>query len=81
MGLTIRSDNMDRLPEKIEAEEALDELLSRPDEALVDFVRELDGDIMVLGAGGKVGPTMARMARRAADAAGRKRRVRWMCSR
>jgi nucleoside-diphosphate-sugar epimerase len=75
MGLTIRSDNMDRLPEKIEAEEALDELLSRPDEALVDFVRELDGDILVLGAGGKVGPTMARMARRAADAAGRKRRV------
>ena len=35
----------------------------------------LEGDLMVLGVGGKIGPTLARMARRASDAAGVPRRV------
>ncbi|MBA3889434.1 MAG: NAD(P)-dependent oxidoreductase [Gemmatimonadaceae bacterium] len=52
--------------------EALEELLSRPRPPTVDVLRALPGDIMVLGAGGKMGPTLARMARRAAtDADGR----------
>lgn len=46
---------------------ALDELLSRPDDATRDALRALTGDILVLGAGGKMGPTLARMARRALD--------------
>jgi nucleoside-diphosphate-sugar epimerase len=38
-------------------------------------MRRLDGDILILGASGKMGPSLARLCRRAADAAGRRRRV------
>ncbi len=54
------------LPERIEDEEALEELLSRPSAALVEDLSRLEGDIIFLGVAGKVGPTMARLARRAA---------------
>ena len=63
------------LPETIDTVEQLEELLSRPTEALVEFVKQLNDDIMILGAGGKVGPTMARMAKRAMDAAGVKKDI------
>src|SRR3990172_5343528 len=46
--------------------EALEERLSRPDDDLVADLALLDGDILILGAGGKMGPTLARMAKRAA---------------
>ena len=49
------------------ADEAhLEEAMSTPSAALVDDLAALDGDILVLGVGGKMGPTLARMARRAA---------------
>jgi len=54
------------LPERIDDEDALEELLSRPPQWLCDKLSALDGDIIVLGVGGKVGPTLARMAKRAA---------------
>ncbi|XWN30569.1 MAG: NAD(P)-dependent oxidoreductase [Devosia sp.] len=54
------------LPKRIEDETHLEDLLSRPTDALVDDLARLDGDICVLGVGGKVGPTLARMAKRAA---------------
>jgi len=54
------------LPETIEDEEALEELLSRPSQALIDDLARLEGDIMILGVGGKIGPTLARLAKRAA---------------
>ena len=38
-------------------------------------MRRLPGDIILLGAAGKIGPSLARMARRASDLAGVKRRV------
>lgn len=53
----------------------LEMLLSEPDPALCEALAAFDGDIIFLGVGGKMGPTMARMARRALDAAGSKRRV------
>ena len=46
--------------------DALEERLSRPDERLAADLVRAPGDILVLGAGGKMGPTLARMARRAA---------------
>jgi len=58
--------HLETLPERIESEEALDELLSRPTQALVDDLARLDGDIIVLGVAGKIGPSLARMAKRAA---------------
>lgn len=46
----------------------LDEWLSRPTDAVVEALNSLEGDLLVLGAGGKMGPTLARMARRAMPA-------------
>lgn len=43
------------------------EILSRPDNATRSALRALDGDVLIFGAGGKMGPTLARMARRALD--------------
>ncbi|MGH9495651.1 MAG: NAD-dependent epimerase/dehydratase family protein [Candidatus Sulfotelmatobacter sp.] len=60
---------------RIETEEELEEMLSRPDEATVRAMAALDGDLIILGAGGKMGPSLARLARRAYDQAGVKKRV------
>jgi dTDP-4-dehydrorhamnose reductase len=53
----------------------LEDVLSRPGEPDVTFARELEGDVLLLGAGGKMGPSLARLCRRASDAAGIQRRV------
>lgn len=57
------------LPPAPDSIEALEELLSRPRAQTADTLRDLPGDIVVLGAGGKMGPSLARMARRAATIA------------
>ncbi|MFN0102952.1 MAG: NAD-dependent epimerase/dehydratase family protein [Bryobacteraceae bacterium] len=49
----------------------LEELLSRPTEADRVAMAALDGDLLILGVGGKMGPTLAVRARRAAPAAKR----------
>ncbi|HEY2805937.1 MAG TPA: NAD(P)-dependent oxidoreductase [Gemmatimonadales bacterium] len=56
-------------------EAELEELLSRPSPHDVAAMRELPGDILVLGVSGKMGPSLARLARRASDGAGMKRRI------
>ena len=48
----------------------LEDELSRPSEADAAWLQRLDGDILILGAGGKMGPSLARLCRRAADAGG-----------
>jgi nucleoside-diphosphate-sugar epimerase len=55
----------------------LDTLLSAPREATTAALTGVPGNIMVLGAGGKMGPTLARMAARAREGAdgGSRRRV------
>jgi nucleoside-diphosphate-sugar epimerase len=60
---------MQEWPETIRTEEQLEELLTRPGVALQEFVSTLDGRLIILGAGGKMGPTLALLARRAAEAA------------
>jgi nucleoside-diphosphate-sugar epimerase len=47
------------------SDEELEEALSRPSPALSAVLGRLPGDLMVLGAGGKMGPSLARMAKRA----------------
>ena len=64
-----------RLPERIETVEHLEDLLSEPTPGVVESMARLEGDILVLGVGGKMGPTLARMARRASDLAGVRRRI------
>jgi len=66
---------MNALPETVETVEQLDDLLSRPSDALVQFIAGLDGDLCILGAGGKIGPTLTRMACRAVEAAGAGKRI------
>src|SRR5690242_8571074 len=56
----------DNLPETIRDIAALDELQCRPSQALIDDLRKVDGDIMILGVGGKMGPTLAGLAKAAA---------------
>jgi nucleoside-diphosphate-sugar epimerase len=55
--------------------EMLEDELSRPSEEDCAVMQSLAGDVMVLGAGGKMGPSLARRARRAADLAGTRTRV------
>lgn len=54
------------LPTGFADEAALEEFMTRPSRALAADLAALDGDIMILGVGGKMGPTMARLAKRAA---------------
>jgi nucleoside-diphosphate-sugar epimerase len=53
------------LPDHITGIEALEDLLSAPSSALIETLARVPGDLMVLGVGGKMGPTLARMAKRA----------------
>ncbi len=57
------------LPDTIRDLDHLVDLLSEPTPAAIEAVRG-GGDIVILGVAGKMGPTLARMARRAIDAAG-----------
>jgi nucleoside-diphosphate-sugar epimerase len=61
--------------DSIETVEQLEASLSEPTPGVIDAMAQLRGDVIVLGVGGKMGPTLARMIRRASDAAGIQRRV------
>jgi nucleoside-diphosphate-sugar epimerase len=61
-----------RFPEdltSIASEDQLEDRLSEPPPAVVELFSRLEGDVLILGAGGKMGPSLARMAARAARAA------------
>lgn len=55
--------------------ELLEQELLKPSEALISDMQSLEGDIIMLGVAGKMGPSMARLARQAADLSGVKRRI------
>jgi nucleoside-diphosphate-sugar epimerase len=55
--------------------EQLDEILTTPSEALIADLASLDGDIMVIGSAGKMGPTLTVLAQRALQEAGGGRKV------
>ena len=57
-------------PELIHDEIELDELLTRPSPVLIQTISSLSSPLLILGAAGKMGPTLAVLARRAAQAAG-----------
>jgi hypothetical protein len=61
--------------ETIENEGQLEELLSRPTAEVVDLFKTLEGDIIFLGIAGKIGPSIAHMAKRACDEAGVSKRL------
>jgi nucleoside-diphosphate-sugar epimerase len=59
----------------LQTEVELEAALSEPTPEVIETLRRPRGDIILLGAGGKMGLSLARMARRASDAAGIARRV------
>jgi len=56
-------------------ETELEDLLSAPCDADCAAMRAMDGSLLILGAGGKMGPSLARRARRAADQTGISKRI------
>jgi len=56
-------------------EEILDSKLSTPSAKLIEDMKKIEGDIIILGAGGKMGPTLSLLAKNAIEAAGTKQRV------
>jgi hypothetical protein len=60
---------LNTLPGHIESEEELDEFLTRPSPALVEFIKTVRSPLVILGAGGKMGPTLAVLAKQAAVSA------------
>ncbi len=63
------------LPERIETEEQLDDLLTRPSPGLVALAGGLRGTVAMIGAGGKMGSTFAVRLSRAIREAGADARV------
>jgi len=53
-------------PDRFVDEEHLEDVMTTPLPGLVAALREIPGDLIVVGVGGKMGPTLARLARRAA---------------
>ncbi|HYF47977.1 MAG TPA: NAD(P)-dependent oxidoreductase [Planctomycetota bacterium] len=62
-------------PAVITSEEQLDDVMSQPPPELIELMKKLDGDIMILGIGGKMGSTLGQEAVRAVQAAGVKKTV------
>jgi nucleoside-diphosphate-sugar epimerase len=60
---------------EIESVQELEEFLSRPSEADIAAMTQLDGDLLILGAGGKMGPSLARRAHRAMEKSGVRRKI------
>jgi dTDP-4-dehydrorhamnose reductase len=66
---------MKNFPQKITGEKELEELLSLPEKNTVELFKKLDGDIIFLGIAGKIGPSLAHMAKKACSEAGIKKRI------
>jgi nucleoside-diphosphate-sugar epimerase len=63
------------MPDWIQSEAELEDRLSAPSAEDVAFFRDLEGDLLIIGVAGKMGPSLARRAARAARAAGVQKRI------
>jgi nucleoside-diphosphate-sugar epimerase len=59
----------------VENEQQLEDLLATPNQSDIEMLRRLSGDIIILGAAGKMGPSLARRIKHAVNASGRPRNV------
>lgn len=62
-------------PEKIRDEIELEQVLSEPSPADLDYASRLDGDVVIIGAAGKMGPSLARRVHQALQRSGSRGRV------
>ena len=65
----------DQLGDSVGDTQQLEEMLSRPTDEVTATMKRMEGDLLILGIGGKMGPTIAQMALRASQAAGVQRRI------
>jgi len=56
-------------------EQYLDEMLTTPSQALANDLAKVEGDIMILGAGGKMGPSLSLLAKNACNKAGANKKI------
>ena len=61
--------------DSIETVSQLEEVMSRPTPEVIQAMAEMDSGLLILGVGGKMGPTLAKLARRAIDEAGLNKKV------
>ncbi|HEY7247214.1 MAG TPA: NAD-dependent epimerase/dehydratase family protein [Xanthobacteraceae bacterium] len=54
------------LPERFRDVEHLEEVMTAPSPGVAEEFGKIGGDLIILGAGGKIGPSLARLAKRAA---------------
>jgi nucleoside-diphosphate-sugar epimerase len=54
------------LPKQFAGVEQLEDVMTMPSAGVADDLARVDGDLIILGVGGKIGPTLARLAKRAA---------------
>ncbi len=64
-----------KFPDAFENESQLDDFLTTPSESLLEEIKCLESPLVILGAGGKMGPTLAVLANNAARLAGHKLKV------
>lgn len=69
------SDGRNRFSPGFSDESELDDFLSTPSPECIELMSRLDGDIVILGVGGKMGPTLGHMAVRAVEASGKSQTV------
>ncbi len=66
---------MNEWPAGFDRVQELEEFMSRPTPEVIEALSALDGDLIILGVGGKMGPTLAMLARRSLDQAGVNKQV------
>ncbi len=59
----------------IQTESQLESYLSEPTDEVISAIASLEGDILILGVGGKMGPSLAKQTKRAIDSAGIDKKV------
>ena len=64
-----------KLPDRINTDDELEDRLSEPSSSDLECASRLNGDVLILGAGGKMGPSLARRVHRAAARSGSGSRV------
>ncbi len=64
-----------RIPSTIQSVEQLEDLLSTPSPGVIEAAKQVEGDVMLLGIGGKMGPTLGRQLKKAFEKCGKKNRV------
>ncbi|QDV66866.1 NAD dependent epimerase/dehydratase family protein [Rosistilla carotiformis] len=63
------------MPDLIESEAQLDAMLAQPDDRLIDFMHQLEGDLIILGIAGKMGVSLGQLAVAAIEKAGIQKNV------